>query len=186
MRVRTALLVACALAAGLPARAQVEEIVLDDDIEILEDVEAGEGLGPRRWLGRLHPPLVHFGVAWAVLAFPFALARLRWPSLGRTDLVVTALALAGAAASALTGWLHSPDVMGRPGIEPLVTLHERTAYVLVGLLAAALALRIVQERRDSRAVRVAGPVLLALAMGLVLWVGHLGGRITFGEGFPFS
>jgi uncharacterized membrane protein len=188
----TALLVACALAGALPAGAQDEEIVLDEgDFEVIEDVEVEqeaeqeqqEDLGTRRWLGRLHPPLVHFGVGWAVLAFPFALARIRWPSTGRTDLVVIALAVVGTAASALTGWLHAPDVMGRPGIEPLVERHEWTALACVALLCAALVLRLVQERKDARPVRAATLVLLALVLVLVLYAGHLGGQITFGEGF---
>ncbi|MBW2260604.1 MAG: DUF2231 domain-containing protein [Deltaproteobacteria bacterium] len=187
------LLPALVLATAAGAAAQDGEIVLDDeDFEVIEDVEvedeqgqeSGEdSLGPRRRLGRLHPPLVHFGVAWAVLAFPFALARIRWPSLGRADLVVVALSAAGAGASALTGWLHAPDVLSRPGVEPLVELHEKTALASVGLLAAALVLRLVMEKRDSRPVRAAYLVLLALVMGLVLYVGHLGGEITFGEGF---
>jgi uncharacterized membrane protein len=188
----TSLPICLALACALPASAQDDEIVLDDDdFEVIEDleVEQEEGDGPedspgvRRLLGRLHPPLVHFGVAWTVLAFPFALARIRWPGLGRTDLVVVALSLAGAAVAALTGWLHAPDVMGRPGIEPLVELHERTAFASVGLLAAALVLRLVMQKRDSRPLRVAYLVLLALVMGLVLYVGHQGGQITFGEDF---
>lgn len=192
-RAGNALLLVLALAAGLPAGAQDEEIVLDDDdFEVIEDVEVeqeddgasgDEGLGPRRWLGRLHPPLVHFGVAWAVLAFPFALARIRWPALGRADLAVVALSVAGTGASALTGWLHAPDVLARPGVEPLVELHEMTALACVGLLAAALVLRIVLEKRDARPVRAVYLVLLALVTGLVLYAGHLGGQITFGEGF---
>lgn len=191
-RSMTAALLACALAAALPAVAQDEEIVLDDDdFEVIEDVEVEQGQedapeerpGVRRLLGRLHPPLVHFGVAWAVLAFPFALARIRWPSMGRTDLALVALAVAGTAASALTGWLHAPDVMGRPGIEPLVERHEWTALACVGLLCAALVLRLVQERKDARPVRAATLVLLALVLVLVLYAGHLGGQITFGEGF---
>jgi len=185
------LLLACALATALPAGAQDEEIELDDgDFEVIEDGDVeqeGDGLeespGARRLLGRLHPPLVHFGVAWAVLAFPFALARVRWPSLGRADLVVIALAVSATAASALSGWLHAPDVLGRPGIEPLVELHERTAFACVGLLSAALVLRLVLERKDSRALRAVTLVLLALVLGLVLYVGHQGGQITFGEGF---
>ncbi len=193
VRSRTAFLLACSLAIGLPAGAQDDEIVLEEgDFEVIEDGEVEqesgeasgeESLGPRRWLGRLHPPLVHFGVAWAVLAFPFALARIRWPALGRADLVVVALSLAGAGAAALTGWLHAPDVMSRPGVEPLVELHETIAFVCVGLLAAALVLRLVLERKDSRPVRVVYLVLLALVTGLVLYAGHLGGQITFGEGF---
>ena len=185
------LLPALVLAMAAGASAQDEVIVLDEeDFEVIEDVEveqepdSGEdSLGSRRWLGRLHPPLVHFGVAWAVLAFPFALARIRWPSLGRADLVVVALSVAGTGASALTGWLHAPDVLGRPGVEPLVELHELTAFVCVGLLAAALVLRLVMQRKDSRPVRALYLVLLALVTGLALFVGHLGGQITFGEGF---
>ena len=194
MRHRTlALVVALIVAMAAGVSAQDEEIVLDDeDFEVIEDVEAEqeeeldsgeESLGPRRWLGRLHPPLVHFGVAWAVLAFPFALARIRWPALGRADLAVVALSVAAAGAAVLTGWLHAPDVLSRPDIEPLVELHEWTAFTSLGLLASALVLRLVMQKKDSRLVRVLYLVLLALVTGFILYVGHLGGQITFGEGF---
>jgi uncharacterized membrane protein len=190
----SASIVLALLVAPSPSRAQEEVQLGDDDVEVLDDsdveVDAGEEAdapkGPGRLVGRLHPPIVHFAVAWAVLALPFAMARLRWPGLGRADLVVVAGAAAAACAAVLTGWLHAPDVMARPGIEPLVEAHERSAFALTGLLAAALVVRIVMERRDAKAVRTVYLALLAAVLGLVTYVGHLGGRITFGEGFlPF-
>lgn len=180
-----------------PVHAQEEEEVIElgeDDFEVLDeeagDVEeegAGEDgpAGARRFVGRLHPAMTHFGIAWAALAFPFALARTRWKGLGRADLAVVAAALSGSSAAALTGWMHAPDVMSRPGVELLVEIHQWTAFGVVGLLAAALVLRIVMDGNGSRPLKAVYLVLLALVLGLVLFVGHMGGKITFGEDFLF-
>jgi uncharacterized membrane protein len=168
----------------------------DDDVEVLDDgtgggqdaaVEAGdEGLSPGRLVGRLHPATIHFGIAWAVLALPLALARMRWRGLGRTDLVVTAAAVAGAGVAVATGLIHAPDVSSRPGIADLVELHEHLALATLGVLSAALVARVVLDRKVLRALQVIYVILLAAALGLVLVTGHMGGKITFGEGFlPF-
>jgi uncharacterized membrane protein len=183
------------VSAPLAAAAQDEEEAIElreDDFEVIEEGDAivlqeqeQEAPGPRRLIGRLHPATTHFGIAWAVLAFAFALARIRFEGLGRADLAVAAAALAGAAIAALTGWIHAPDVMGRPGVAAIVELHRWTAIAVVGLLASALVARLLWERRPRRFLRVVYLVLLALAAGLVLYAGHLGGGITFGEGFVF-
>jgi uncharacterized membrane protein len=186
------LFVACmAIGPASPAQEQIE--LGDDEFEVIEDGEvAGEEEGEeadggtRRLLGRLHPPLVHFGIAWAVLALPLALARLRFEGLGRVDLAVTAAGAAGVAVAVVTGWLHAPDVMGRPDVHGLVELHEIMGFATLGVLVLALVARCVMERRWSRPMAALYAVLLAASLVLVLVTGHLGGKITFGEDFlPF-
>jgi len=167
------------------------EVLDDDDIEVLDEGEVdvggedGSRSGPLRLLGRFHPPIVHFAVAWSVLAFPFALARLRWKNLGKTDFVIVSISVAAASGAVVTGMLHAPEVMQRPGIRDLVELHEHAGQAVLGLLVAALVLRVIIQRRETRAVMFAYLALLAVVFGVVLWVGHLGGAITFGEGFLF-
>jgi len=183
------------IASGAASAGDEEEQVVEpgeDDVEIIDDGsaeppgDAGEPLGLRRTLGRFHPPLVHFGVAWAVLVFPFALARVLRPGLGRADLAVVAAAVAGGAVSALTGLLHAPDLESAPGMHGTIELHETMALVTLGVLAAALVLRMVLERRWMKPLAIAYAAAGAIALGLVLYVGHLGGEITFGKDFlPF-
>lgn len=186
------LFVACmTIGPASPAQEQIE--LGDGEFEVIGEDETAEGQegeetdgGTRRILGRFHPPLVHFGIAWAVLAFPLALARMRFKGLGRVDLAVTAAGAAGVAVAVVTGWLHAPDVMGRPDVHALVELHEVMGLATLGVLVLALVARCVMERRWARPLVGLYAVLLAASLVLVLVTGHLGGKITFGEEFlPF-
>ena len=197
---RSAFLMLAALlvlvSADVLAHQQEVEELHEGDFEVLsETVEAPEGdgeagernekMGLGKWMGRLHPSLVHFAVAWAFLMLPLALARTRRAQLGRLDLWVLVGAVAAAAAAVTTGLLHAPAVMGRPGIEPLVEDHEHAGIALLVLLSSALVVRVAMERAKMRILGILYVAILAAGAGLVLYVGHLGGGITYGTDFLF-
>ncbi len=165
----------------------------EGDFEVVEDDGAPDGVpgedggaaagGARGIVGRMHPPIVHFAVAWAVLLLPFGIARLKNDRLGRIDLWLVASSTAAAGAAVVTGLAHEADVASRPGVHELVERHEAAGIAALVMLALALAARILMERVGSKPLRIAYVALLAGIALAVLVAGHLGGSITFGEGF---
>lgn len=128
-----------------------------------------------QFLGRLHPLLVHGPVALLAL-IPFMellglrprLSHLR-PAAGW----ILAVAAVAAFVAAYDGWLlaWSGGFRGRD-----VTRHMWGGVWLAGVCAAALWFRCLGSR-------IAYPVLLAGAFGLMVWTGHGGGAISHGDDF---
>lgn len=155
-----------------------------EDVEVTGEAEE-ESMGTKKRLGRFHPPIVHFAVAWSFLMLPLALARVLRERLGRLDMWVLAGTVAAAAAAVSTGLLHAPAVMSRPDIEELVELHEHTGIALLAILGAGLVVRILWDRLKVEPLKWLYLLLMTASAILVLVVGHLGGSITFGENFLF-
>ncbi len=148
------------------------------------DADAGgRPSGMVELIGRLHPPIVHFAIAWSVLALPFAILRLRRPQTGRIDLAVLAAATVAAAAAVATGIVHSGPFESNPQMKALVDPHEAAGIAALAMLTVALLIRIVLEKRWIQALAWAYAILLGALLVLVPLVGHLGGRMTFGPGF---
>jgi mono/diheme cytochrome c family protein/uncharacterized membrane protein len=128
-----------------------------------------------QFLGRMHPLLVHGPVALLALIPLMELAGLipRWSHLRPAAGWILAVAAAGAYVAAYDGWLlaWSGGFRGHD-----VTRHMWGGVWLAGVCAAALWSR-------SLGSRVAYPVLIAGAFGLMVWTGHGGGAISHGDDF---
>ncbi|MBL9120051.1 MAG: hypothetical protein JNL80_09075 [Phycisphaerae bacterium] len=142
-------------------------------------------LTPTRFLGRLHPILVHFPIGLITMA---ALAEV-WRLLRRlhglspiTVPLVIVSALAAVAASG-AGWLNAAwEHDGDGGI--LLDRHRWLGTIISAVLVA-LAIFAWRQRHareldsSSLAVRL-GTILCAAIVGLV---GHIGGELVYGEGY---
>jgi uncharacterized membrane protein len=128
-----------------------------------------------QFVGRLHPLLVHGPVALLALVPLMEIAGLvpRWSHLRAAAGWILAVAAVAAYASAYDGWLlaWSGGFRGHD-----VTRHMWGGVWLAGVCATALWSRCVGSR-------LAYPVLLAGAFGLMVWTGHGGGAISHGDDF---
>lgn len=141
-----------------------------------------------------HPALVHFPIAFLMLAGPVALV---WAVGGgafwrRAALGLLVLGTAGTVAARQTGETLEHDVEGEPRVERFLDAHEQAAdwtlwlglgAVAVVGLAEGLARRARPDRgpRANAALRAAGAGLAVLASVAVVRTGHLGGLMTWGE-----
>lgn len=124
--------------------------------------------------GRLHLAVLHFPVALLALAALFELLELRAPDERRAALVRTLARFGalGAAAAALTGWIHADaEPLGRTVAETL-DLHRWT-----GIASAVFAL---VAGWGSGLARRAGLFAAALSASVA---GHFGGELVHGEGY---
>ncbi|RJO74291.1 MAG: DUF2231 domain-containing protein [Myxococcales bacterium] len=169
-----------------PAVEEIEEVV---EVQEVKDVGRA-GPGPKNFfdlLGRLHPPIVHFPVAWLLLlalidAATFLFAR-PWTTGGY---YLGFLALLSFIPAAVTGFLRY-NALGLAGdAHELAETHRNIVLTAFALLLVAVILR---ARKKNRLDGAARWVYLALVFAATLAVslgGHLGGKLVFGAEFlPF-
>lgn len=134
------------------------------------------------WLGRFHPVIVHFPIAFSILAaLAAALGRLRASEPFRHT---ARIAMHGAAITAipaiLLGWFAAAATP-HPGLETVLAWHRWLGTAAgAGLIAVAVCTELA-HRQVNRSpwswLAVAGSALIALVVGIV---GHLGGILIFG------
>ena len=127
----------------------------------------------------LHPAVVHFPIALGVIGaaalLAYAILRKEW--LRWFGPILLTLALAGAGAAYFSGEsAHDrAESAGVPRAE--ISRHEETAIWGIGVLALATLLGWASAG-VRRGAWMAAPVAL-IAAGIILWAGHLGGRLVF-------
>jgi uncharacterized membrane protein len=134
-----------------------------------------------RFLGRLHPLLVHFPIALLLVAAALTFLgarRERWASAVGVCLALGAL---GAVAAAGSGWLNAAHDSQPRSLEETLFWHRwcGVATAVLSVIAwygARPTTRLALARRTSR------PALLA-AVATIVWGGHLGGELVYGEGY---
>lgn len=134
-------------------------------------------------LGRLHPLMVHFPLALAIVAALVELWRAMRRHEGPSPFAVTALwfAALGGVGAACSGWANA--AYGGESTSVDLFLH-RWGGVAVAVLLVALA---VTGTTASRAGHAAWSGIwrmgLVLCAGVVAVVGHFGGNLVHGEGY---
>jgi uncharacterized membrane protein len=131
------------------------------------------------FFARFHPVLVHAPIgALLVAAILEVLARTsRWSSVRPAATPVVAAGAVSAVAAAVTGYL-----LGLSGGYAGATFAgHQLAGIGVAVCSVATAIAYLVSRRSARPV--VGPVLLALTLVPLVIAGHLGGRLTHGEGY---
>ena len=131
-----------------------------------------------QFFGRFHPTIVHFPVALLalVLVLEAAGATRRWARLRESAGFVLGLATLGAFAAAFLGWLLAWSG-GYRG--PVVTLHLRSGAWLCLAAVLCCALR----RRPPGPPGLPYGLALTATVALMVWTGHLGGRLSHGDTF---
>jgi uncharacterized membrane protein len=133
-----------------------------------------------QFIGRLHPLLVHGPVALLALVPLLELAGLspRRAQLRAAAGWILALAVIATFAAAFDGWLLAWSGGYRS--------RDVTRHMWGGVLLAAacfMAARVRPSAAGGRGIPGAYPIVLALALGLMVWTGHGGGAISHGDGF---
>jgi uncharacterized membrane protein len=185
------------LAATATATAQgpAPGAVTSDKVEEIGQVEVvpapspeGEPAGLRDLLGRLHPALVHFPLAWlfGLLVIDFVglgLGRQEWRRWGFFALVGTTLAFLPAA---VTGLLREDYMPSDADVARALVIHRSLNFTVFGLVLAALGLRLFR-RNDLQGWNRRGYLALVIvATGLVLLAADFGGKMVYGHHFlPF-
>jgi uncharacterized membrane protein len=182
------LVLVAALAAGFSAAAQdpapaAEQIL---DVQTVAPGEiSGKPAGLADLVGRLHPALVHFPIAWLVglaLVDFVGLVRKReaWQRAGIFVLAGTVLSLLPTAA---TGLLRAAHMEFDANLHALLVVHRTLNFVVAGLLLAAFALRLARRNRLDGWWRLGYLALVFAATCAVLVAADFGGRMVYGPDY---
>lgn len=136
-------------------------------------------------VGRFHPALVHFPIAWlvglAIIDF-FGLVRRReeWQRAGIFVLAGTVLSLLPTAATGLLRAAHMPT---DAATHALLVTHRTLNFAVAGLVLAAFALRLWRRNSLQGGWRIAYLGLVVAACGVVLLAADFGGRMVYGPDY---
>jgi len=176
-------LASAALAHAADPAPAVEQI---GDIQTVSQGEAeGKPTGLSDVIGRMHPALVHFPIAWlvglALIDFVgLILKREEWRRAGIFVLGGTVLSLLPTAA---TGLLRAAHMPADPAVHALLVTHRALNFAVAGLVLAAFALRLLRRNRLQGPSRVAYLALVFAATALVLVAADFGGRMVYGPNY---
>ncbi|MBW7996130.1 MAG: hypothetical protein FVQ81_06065 [Candidatus Glassbacteria bacterium] len=173
------------------AAEEIEEVETIEEIEVVEDTGPGgesesDKPGLFGTIGRFHPVVLHFPIAWLILLVIVETVYLtgmagelnRW---GLALLVLTLLSFIPAVVSGLG--LASTHASSAAEFVDKMHLH-RNFNISSGLvLLAALALRLVIGQSAGNKARIGYFILLLAAAGLLGYGSNLGGEMVWGEGF---
>lgn len=152
----------------------------------IDQTVAADGFAPRLWkfLGVMHPMVVHFPIALLTLAGLFVVLRIKFRAIS-PDVAFYCLLIGTAAAvvSSVLGWSNAEHAGYGPE-NRLLFFHRwvgvgLTALAVVTSVIAVIARSNIPRPRLTRAAHL-GMVACAAAVGLV---GHWGGELAYGEGY---
>jgi uncharacterized membrane protein len=160
-------------------------------IEEVQEVSAVES--PARpagggFLGRLHPALVHFPIAWVfllqVVEVPALITRREeWRKMGLYLLILACVSFLPAV---VTGFFRAASASSDPEFRALMLTHRNLNIAAGAVCLGALALRLGLPNQFERGMRWVYLLLLSVCALLLFVAGHLGGKMVFGQGYlPF-
>jgi uncharacterized membrane protein len=162
--------------------AETEEIAEFADI-VEETPQPFEPPGLLDKIGRFHPALVHFPIAWAVLLLLLDAAGLflhkQFEDFGKW---LTASVVLAALPAIFTGYLRSAHLESNLELQATVSQHCTLAISATVVISLALLLRIFGKPLEG-AIKYFYLGLVGAAVLLYSLAGHLGGTIVFGVDF---
>ena len=176
------LVLAVSPAAHADDAGKVEEVVDVEEVEQVKPAAAPARAAGVKRLGRFHPLVVHFPIAWLVLLLlvdgaTFLLGR-PWHRAGRLLLLGATLSTLPAVVSGLLLADGGAPLAGEELARLL--LHRNLAFAVAGVCLVATAVRLVRPEPLGGPRKLAYGLLLLGAVALVAVVGHLGGEMVFG------
>ena len=132
-----------------------------------------------------HPAFVHFPIALLSAAFFFELLGLlfRRDSLHDVGRAVLFLGTVCALVALGTGlWAEKLTDPGPRALEAVSEPHKTFAYVTVGLAVLLSVWRLAAGRKYQGPQRGLFVLGLAALTGVILWTGHLGGKMVYNHG----
>lgn len=164
----------------------VEEIEEIGDVEVVTPEARVEKAGLFQAVGKFHPVVLHFPIAWLILLVIVEAVFLsgravelnRW---GFALLVITLLSFVPAIVTGL-GIASSHGNAAREFVEKMI-LHRNYNIAAGVVLLGALAVRAVIGQDAGPKARTGYLVLVLAAAGLMVFGSHLGGEMVWGEGF---
>lgn len=178
-----------------PAMSQ-ETVAVDqvDEVEEVDEVEVAPTAQPSETkqdllhiIGRFHPMLVHFPIAWLFLlvivdCVTHLLGRAAWKRAGMLLLIGT---LVSCLPAVVTGLIRATELSGSPSAD-MVVQHRNLAIGAACACLAALAVRFIRHNKLAGPFKVTYLSLLLAALVTIGLAGHVGGKLAFGEGYlPF-
>ncbi|HZW08382.1 MAG TPA: c-type cytochrome domain-containing protein [Phycisphaerales bacterium] len=140
-----------------------------------------------RFLGRLHPMVVHFPIALlgAAVLFEIGTIILRRSTVKPSGAAVACVVVGtlGAAAAAWFGWINADLEPHGRGVADLVEVHRWLGITTVALAGVALVAAAIAATGKARVMTAIYRVALVLAAGVVAVAGHWGGSIVYGEDY---
>ncbi len=135
---------------------------------------------------KLHPPLVHFAIAYPIASFLFDLIYLvtKKESFKRASLYILVLGFLAVLGAYLSGHLAEERVeeLLPKGGKELLERHELLGTVLLYLIGVLTLVRIALNLKESlKALRVYLVVML-VSVALILFQGYLGGTLVYEYG----
>lgn len=183
------MLVATSALALAPAGAAAEPAPAVEQLSDVQIVTPSEGEGKPTDLGdlvgRFHPALVHFPIAWlvglAIIDF-LGLVRRRevWQRAGIFVLAGTVLSLLPTAATGLLRAAHMPM---DAATHALLVTHRTLNFAVAGLVLAAFALRLWRRNSLQGGWRITYLALVVAACCAVLLAADFGGRMVYGPDY---
>ncbi|HEY3358265.1 MAG TPA: DUF2231 domain-containing protein [Polyangia bacterium] len=167
-----------------PGVGGVEEI---GNVQVFAPGEEGQAAGPQGagdLLGRLHPALVHFPIAWLCLLLLVEVVGVRREAWHRAGMWVLVATLLSCLVAIPTGLLRADHLQEGAPAQRFVLLHRNLNLGMALALLAALAVRVMG---GPRAWARWGYLMLVLAAtALILVAANVGGKMVYGANYlPF-
>lgn len=171
-------------AKAAPDTGKIEEI---QDVTPVEVPPAAQP-GLMELVGRIHPAVIHFPIAWLTLLLLIETVALftgkaEWSRFGLYVLILTLLSFIPAVT---TGLILAKSQESDPDIIKLVTLHRNINLSVVLICVIAFILRLARAEKLQGRARLPYYLLILVSTALIMFSGHLGGKMVFGENYlPF-
>lgn len=168
------------------AAEEIEEVENVEEIEVVDDVSEVKQAGLFQTIGRFHPVVLHFPIAWLILLVLVEMAVLtgfaggldRWATI---LLALTVLSFIPAIVSGLG--IASAHANASAEFTEHMVLHRNLNIASALVLLVAGVVRLALGKNAGTGARIGYFVLVLAAAALMVVGSHIGGEMVWGEDF---